>query len=222
MAKLKQSEKRLLVTLGSMLVLLLNAFGINWYLKEQKRIKGNELAYRTKISEYRNLLQELPKNEQRRDWMARERPVFTSIEREAPRLQGLIKQFAGRYPDLSVDQKPLPLKEEENFLRLSVDVDASGDFFGIFGLLRDLQLDEPGGKKSFREVGTVQITADKNDPNLLKMRAIVSQLFSIGETDFLIEEEESSAEGKSESENIEIPTPVDVTILPDSQTNSGA
>ena len=175
MAKLKASEKRLLVIFLAGLFLVINFFGYQEYAARSDRLSGQGSQLRLQKKKFEVLLRDRETWVDRRDWVVRRLPQYRTIDDRDVHLVNLIRSAAASSSlEIVAGPNPLPTKDGEHFEETLVNVTVDGEIEPLVRFLHSLQDPE-----QFRSLTSLQMLPAKKDSSDIRCELTLAQWWSL-------------------------------------------
>lgn len=175
MAAIKQSEARLLVIFGFLILAAVTFFVLDILGAKKDEAIARQTAVRNKILEYNNLIKQKDQWEVKREFVGQYQPSYRSEEEEAPALEAYFRNnavAAGVEVTTLLPRAPEPLGDNLDMVSLSLEAKVTGTGQNILGFLTRLQ-----AETKFYAIPSITIAADRKDPSVVKADLIFSRWF---------------------------------------------
>jgi hypothetical protein len=172
MAAIKQSEARLLVIFGFLILAAATFFVLDILGEKKDEMIARQTAVKSKIVEYNNLIKQKDQWEVKREFVGQYQPSYRSEEEEAPALEAYVRNhaLAAGVEIKTVPRAPEPLSD--TMISLSLEAKVTGTGMDILNFLTRLQ-----GETKFYAIPSITIAADRKDPSIVKADLIFSRWF---------------------------------------------
>lgn len=175
MAKLKASEKRLLIIFLIGLFLVVNFFVYQEYASRYDRLGAQQSQLRLQKKKFEVMLVERQTWIDRRDWVVRRLPQYRTIDDRDVHLVNLVRNAAATSSlEIVAGPNPLPTKNSEHFEETLVNVTVDGEIEALVRFLHSLQDPE-----QFRSLTSMQMLPAKKDSSAIRCELTLAQWWSL-------------------------------------------
>ena len=212
MRSLTPSERRLLLIVGVLAFLVVNALGYQWLARKRVIAKAAQSSANAEISRLKQLQMEKPEIEKTRDWLNARLPAYKDADQFENHLYQLVLDRA-RAADVELTKKdPKPTQTNDPDVHKSVvDLEFTTDIESIVRFLHSLQ-----DREAFRFVSYLELTPTKGDDEKLRCVVKVEQWWRPDSLDVL-----AATDGVPDAATLPV-APGEPASVPDPAAPAGA
>ena len=173
MTEMSPKERTLATLIGVVGFLVLTYFVVDYFLKNQTRLRG-ELARNTSaLAMMRRQMAEKPMWDQREAWLQGKQPQLASEDTAGVQLLDRVKEVAKKNAVQVSSQALRPASHQPDYSAISVDLETTSTWPSLIGFMRELQ-----GPEQFIVLEGVNLKIDDKDATQMRGTFKIAQWFS--------------------------------------------
>ena len=168
-----QRERMLTTIVGSVLLLVVNLFLINFFLKNQRRLSTELTTKTAKLAGMQTLFAEQRLWEERSQWIAAKQPKLTNPTGAGVELLDQVKSIAQKHEVLvkePVIDRPVDRKQ---YSAVAVNLDTTSTYASLVAFLREIQ-----GPDQFVVLENAKLERDTTDKTQMHGRFKIARWFA--------------------------------------------
>ena len=139
---LTKRERVLATIVGAVAVVFLNVFVIDYFLRNQRRLRSELASQSKQVKTMQTVLAEKPMWEQREAWLRGKQPKITNEDTAGGQLLEQVRELAKKHAVvLNSPELRVPTRRPE-YTSISVEIDAKCPWKSLLAFLRELQAPE--------------------------------------------------------------------------------
>lgn len=171
--QLSQREKVLSAIVGGAVLIFLNLFLINYFLKNNNSLRASLANKQAQLSALQTVLRDAPMWQQRSDWLKANQPRLDNAESASVQLIEQITATARKHTILLDSPQPTQAVHNPDYTSVPVKIGAKGAWENMVDFLYELQ-----GPEKFIVLESATLTKDPQDQTQMQASLSIAKWYT--------------------------------------------